>query len=177
MKIKNLQIFVLFLFCTLGFNQTKAQLVQEVSITAEEANFQMIVPNSYLLEIGTANGYYFKEEIAYTNNISIGNIRADGEQFPDGAYTMQVTPIVKLSDTERLELQGLRADNDPQKIAAFRMEHNLPDLVNVYNINFSIRNGQRREIADYVRCMATGSSGFICFFNKCGVGLWETNDY
>ncbi|MFT5385017.1 MAG: hypothetical protein ACI8X3_001870 [Saprospiraceae bacterium] len=142
MKIKNLQIFVLFLFCTLGFNQTKAQLVQEVSITAEEANFQMIVPNSYLLEIGTANGYYFKEEIAYTNNISIGNIRADGEQFPDGAYTMQVTPIVKLSDTERLELQGLRADNDPQKIAAFRMEHNLPDLVNVYNINFSIRNGQ-----------------------------------
>lgn len=142
MKIKNLYIFVLFLFCALGFHQVEAQLVQEASITAEEANFQMIAPNSYLLEIVDANGYYFKEEIPYTDKISIGNIKADGKKFSDGTYTMQVTPIIQLTDEERQELQALRADNDQDKIAAFRMEHNLPDQVNVYNINFSIRNGE-----------------------------------
>ena len=142
MKIKNLQVFVLLLFCTLGFHQLNAQLVKDVSITAEEANFQMIAPNSYLLEIGGADGYYFKEEIEYTKNISIGNVRADGKKFPDGPYVMQVTPIVKLSDAERQELRALQSANDQEKIAAFRQNHNLPGQVDVYNVYFSIRNGQ-----------------------------------
>jgi endosialidase-like protein len=142
MKIKNLYIFVLFLLCTLSFHQVEAQLVQDVSITAEEANFQMIAPNSYLLEIGSSNGYYFKEEIDHTNNISIGNVRADGKKFPDGTYTMQVTPILTLSESERIEISALREAKDFEKMAAFRAAHNLPDQVDVYNIYFSIRNGQ-----------------------------------
>jgi hypothetical protein len=66
----------------------------------------------------------------------------EGNKFPDGTYKMQVTPIVTLSETIRLELVALMEENDPEKIAAYRLAHELPSEVNVYNISFSIRNGQ-----------------------------------
>jgi len=142
MKIKQAYTFGFFLLLLLGVQQINAQLVKETSITAENADLQMIAPNSYLLEIGGADGYYFKEEVPYTDRISIGNINKDGEKFADGSYMMQVTPIVKLTEEERKELRALQADNDQNKIAAFRADHNLPNQVEVYNIYFSIRNGQ-----------------------------------
>ncbi len=142
MKVKNLLFSTLFFCCALGIQTLNAQLVEEASITANEANFKMISPNSYLMEIAGPDDYYFRQEIEFTNNISLSNIDTKGKKFPDGAYKMQVTPIVTLSETIRQELAVLRKENDQKKIAAFRMEHELPEAVNVYNISFSIQNGQ-----------------------------------
>ncbi len=142
MKIKNLLFCTLFFCCTLGINSLKAQLVEKASITANEANFKMISPNSYLMEIAGPNNYYFKQQIEHTKNISLSNVNKDGKKFSDGTYKMQVTPIVTLSETIRLELAALRKENDQEKIAAYRLAHELPSTVNVYNISFSIRNGQ-----------------------------------
>ncbi|MEM9549046.1 MAG: hypothetical protein AAGA77_23870 [Bacteroidota bacterium] len=142
MKAKNLLFCTLFFCFTLGMQPLNAQMVEEASITANEANFKMISPNSYLMEIAGPNDYYFRQEIESTNNISISNVDMEGNKFPDGTYKMQVTPIVTLSETIRQELTTLRNENDPEKIAAFRLENELPATVNVYNISFSIRNGQ-----------------------------------
>jgi len=141
MKSKQSYLVGFFLLLIMGV-QLNAQLVKDVSITAEKADIQLIAPNSYLLEIGSANGYYFKEEIPYTNQISLGNIDAKGKKFADGSYMMQVTPIVKLTEAERTELRALQANNDETAITAFRQSHDLPAQVEVYNIYFSIRNGQ-----------------------------------
>ncbi len=142
MKVKNLLICTLLFCCTLGIQPLNAQLVEEASITANEAKFKMISPSSYLMEIAGPNDYYFRQEIEFTNNISLSNEDMEGKKFPDGTYKMQVTPIVTLSETTRQELAVLRKENDPEKIAAYRLEHELPAEVNVYNIAFSIRNGQ-----------------------------------
>ena len=83
-----------------------------------------------------------KKEIEYTNMISLANVKSDGTKFQDGFYQMKVTPIIKLSETERKELTALRAAGDDEKIAAYRLAHDLPAKVDIYNINFSIRNGQ-----------------------------------
>ena len=142
MNVKNLLFCTLLFCCALGTQTLNAQLVEEASITANEAKFKMISPSSYLMEIAGPNDYYFRQEIASTNYISISNVNKNGTKFPDGAYKLQVTPIVTLSETIRQELADLRKENDPEKIAAFRLEHELPAEVNVYNIAFSIRNGE-----------------------------------
>ena len=142
MKGKNILFCTLFFCCILGIQPLNAQLVEKASITANEANFKMISPSSYLMEIAGPNNYYFKQEIEHTNNISISNVAKDGKKFVDGTYRMQVTPIVTLSETTRQELSELRKENDAEKIAAFRLENDLPAEVNVYNISFSIQNGE-----------------------------------
>jgi len=142
MKVKNLLFCTLFFCCALGIQTLNAQLVEKASITANEANFKLISPNSYLMEIAGPNNYYFKQEIAFTKNISLSNVDMKGKKFPDGTYKMQVTPIVTLSETIRQELAALRKENDPEKIAAYRLANELPATVNVYNISFSIRDGQ-----------------------------------
>jgi len=142
MKIKNLLFCTLFFCFTLGIQTLNAQLVEKASITANEANFKMISPNSYLMEVAGPNNYYFKQQIEYTKNISLSNVDKEGKKFSDGTYKLQVTPIVTLSKTVRLELAALRKENDLEKIAAYRLAHELPAAVNVYSIAFSIRNGQ-----------------------------------
>jgi len=142
MKVKNLLFCSLFFCCVLGMQSLNAQLVEKATITDNEANFKMISPDSYLMEIAGPNDYYFRQEIASTNNISLSNVDMEGKKFADGTYKMQVTPIVTLSETTRQELATLRKKNDQEKIAAFRLEHELPEAVNVYNISFSIRNGK-----------------------------------
>lgn len=142
MKAKNLLFCTLLFCCTLGIQSLNAQLVEEAKITANEASFKMISPNSYLMEIAGPNDYYFRQEIESTNSISISNLDMEGKKFPDGTYKMQVTPIVTLSETIRQELTSLRKENDSEKIAAFRLANELPAEVNVYNIAFSIRDGQ-----------------------------------
>ena len=142
MKAKNLLFCTLFFCCALGTQTLNAQLVEQASITANEANFKMISPNSYLMEIAGPNDYYFRQEIPFTKNISLSNVDMEGKKFSDGTYKMQVTPIVTLSETMRHELADLRKENDQEKIAAYRLKNELPAEVNVYNIAFSIRNGQ-----------------------------------
>ena len=142
MKGKNILFCTLFFCCILGIQTLNAQLVEEASITANEANFKMISPNSYLMEMAGPNDYYFRQEIEHTNSISLSNVDKEGRKFPDGTYRMQVTPIITLSETVRQELAELRKENDPEKIAAFRLANELPEEVNVYNISFSILNGQ-----------------------------------
>lgn len=142
MKIRSNFLFVLLLTCLIGANQVNAQLVEKSTITAEQADIQLIAPNTYMLEIGGANNYYWKEEVAHTDQISISTLKADGKAFADGTYTLQITPIVKLSDEERIELRALLSANDVEKITAFRQAHNLPERVEVSNIYFSIRNGK-----------------------------------
>ena len=142
MKVKNLLFCTMVFCCTIGIQPLNAQLVEKASITANEANFKMISPNSYLMEIAGPNNYYFKQQVEYTTNISLSNVDMNGKKFSDGTYKMQVTPILTLSETIRLELAALRNENDQEKIAAYRLAHELPATVNVYNISFSIRDGK-----------------------------------
>ncbi len=142
MKIRILFLYVLTVLCTLGIHSLNAQIVDQTSITADEANFKLIAPNSFIMEIGGPNGYYYKQEVVHSNNISISNLDANGKKFEDGTYLLQVTPIVTLSDIERQELTSLREKNDLKGMAAYRLAHDLPEVVDVTNVYFSIRNGQ-----------------------------------
>lgn len=142
MKIRTLSLYVLAILCTLGSQSLYAQIIDKTTITAEEANFELIAPNAYIMEIGGPNGYYYKQEIKHANNISIANVDANGKKFEDGSYLLQVTPILTLTDQEREDLNILRKENDLEKIAAYRLAHNLPEIVDVTNVYFSIRNGQ-----------------------------------
>ena len=141
-KIRTLFLYVLAIVCTMGSQSLNAQIIDKTTITADEANFKLIAPNAYIMEIGGPNGYYYKQEINHTNNISIANIDANGKKFEDGSYLLQVTPILTLSDKERKELNTLREKNDLKEMAAYRLAHNLPEIVDVTNVYFSIRDGQ-----------------------------------
>jgi hypothetical protein len=92
----------------------------------------------------------------------------EGKKFPDGAYKMQVTPIVTLSETIRQELAHLRKENDQENIAAFRLEHELPAEVNVYNIAFRIRNGQ---------FVSPDQKEFKGAYLPSTTNLWEQQDH
>jgi hypothetical protein len=142
MKIKNPLFLLIFLFYFLGLTNGLAQIVDKVTVTAEETNIQFIAPNAYFLEIAGPDNYYFKKEIDYTQRISVSNLKADGNAFLDGSYTLQITPIVTLTPFEREELRALQADNDQKKIATFREEHGLPAQVDVHSIYFRIQNGK-----------------------------------
>jgi hypothetical protein len=102
----------------------------------------MIAPDKYLVEIAGPGAYYWKKEVDHTQQISIANIRKDGKQFTDGYYKMQITPILTLTAEERKVLRALSDANELEKMAAYRLEHNLPERVDVFNIGFSIRNGK-----------------------------------
>ncbi|MEM8907039.1 MAG: tail fiber domain-containing protein, partial [Bacteroidota bacterium] len=86
--------------------------------------------------------FYWKQEIEKTNNILLNNTLTDGKQFTDGSYTLQVTPVYHLTADQKEQLQSLRANNDQDAIAAFRADHNLPSEVNVYTVNFGVRDGK-----------------------------------
>lgn len=142
MKFRNLLLSGLFICSLFFYAPLQAQLVQETTISAEQAAFQMIAPDKYLIEIAGPGAYYWKKEVDYTQQISIANINKDGKQFTDGLYKMQITPILTLTAEERKELRALSDANELEKMAAYRLAHNLPEQVEVHNINFSIRNGQ-----------------------------------
>ena len=72
MKVKNLLFCTLFFCCALGIQTLNAQLVEKATITGNEANFKMISPNSYLMEIAGPNDYYFRQEIEFTGCFSNG---------------------------------------------------------------------------------------------------------
>ena len=135
-------IIVFLCICTIGLQSLTAQeLVKEVSIADQEANFKLIKPSAYLMEIAGPNGYYFKNKVNHTNNISIANVKADGSKFSDGLYQMQITPIIELEPNVRKEFAALRAEGNFEKINDYRLAHDLPESVNVYNVYFSIKNG------------------------------------
>lgn len=142
MKIRMRILFVLLTVSVFSLNSMHAQIIKQSEITAEKADFQLIAPNSYMLEIGGENNYYWKQELDYTDNISIAALKADGKPFADGSYVLQITPIVKLTDEERKELRTLLSTNNQEQILAFRQAHNLPERVEVTNIYFRILNGK-----------------------------------
>ena len=141
MKIRNLYLYLFIALCVLGIQSLNAQMIDSTSITADEANIKLLAPNAFIMEIGGPNGYYFKQKVDYTNNISISNVDANGKKFEDGSYLLQITPILTLSDIERKELNDLREKNDVKGMVAYRLAHNLPAKVDVNNVYFSIRNG------------------------------------
>ena len=141
MKIRNLYLYLYIALCVLGIQSLNAQMIDSTSITADEANIKLLAPNAFIMEIGGPNGYYFKQKVDYTNNISISNVDENGKKFEDGSYLLQITPILTLSDIERKELNDLREKNDVKGMVAYRLAHNLPAKVDVNNVYFSIRNG------------------------------------
>ncbi|MFT5802026.1 MAG: hypothetical protein ACI956_001836, partial [Nonlabens sp.] len=144
MKQITYSVFGILLFCLLTVNAQAQKLVEDVNISSENATLQMVdqTPQSYLLEIGGPDNYYWKEEINDAKAISISTLKANGEKFSDGQYNLQVTPIIKFTTEQQSSLREARNKNDEAAIAAFRQANNLPALVEVYNINFSIRDGK-----------------------------------
>ncbi len=130
------------LLCFLALNAQAQELVKDVKISSEKTTLQMAdqSPQSYLLEIGGPDSYYWKKEIKDVKSINLSNLNAKGEKFSDGLYKLQVTPILKISPEQKAMLKEIRFDE--KAMAAFRIEHNFPTEVDVYNINFSIRNGK-----------------------------------
>ena len=94
--MKNALFLGLAVFCLLFVNNLSAQsIVEDLNISPEEASIQMAdkTNKNYLVEIGGPNAYYFKQNINETREIHISNHQADGKAFPDGTYTLQITPI------------------------------------------------------------------------------------
>ena len=119
------------------------EIVKDVSISSEVAKVQMadLTPNSYFIEVGGPNGYYHKETVDFTNEISLGNVNAKGEKFEDGLYSLQVTPVFTLTEEQRSALTEMRDNNDEEGMQTYREAHNLPSRVDKFLMNFSIKNG------------------------------------
>lgn len=133
-------------FCLLLISETAIgqSIVKDVDITSEEAKVQFSdeTPNSYFVEIAGPENYYLKQRVDYKNTLSLSNLNTKGEKFEDGVYTLQITPIITLTEEQRKLLTQLRAINDVEAMAKFRRDNDLPDVVDGYSINFSIKNGK-----------------------------------
>ena len=143
--MKNALFFGIAVISLLFINEVSAQsIVKDLQVSSEETNIQMAdqALKNYLVEIAGPDAYYFKHEITDTKEISLSNQQVNGEPFPDGGYTLQITPVYQLTEEQRAILQELRGNGDADGIAAFRQQNNLPTEVAQYVINFSIRNGK-----------------------------------
>ncbi|MEO1261228.1 MAG: tail fiber domain-containing protein [Bacteroidota bacterium] len=146
MKIRNIFMYGMAFFCLfLISTQTIGQdVVKDVDITSDQASVQMVdaKPTSYFVEIGGPNNYYQKQRVESTNAISLSNLQKDGEKFKDGLYTLQITPIIELTQQQRTDLLEMRNKNDQEAIAAYRDAHDLPTRVDQFSMNFRIQNGK-----------------------------------
>ncbi|MEL6863550.1 MAG: tail fiber domain-containing protein [Bacteroidota bacterium] len=116
--------------------------MNDVKVSKEAAELDMAKEQLYTLEIGGPNNYYWKQNVNDVSKLKITPFNEKGKRFEDGTYTVQITPIYSMTDAQRDELLQLRASNDTEAITAFRERNNLPENVEVFNINFSIRDGQ-----------------------------------
>ncbi len=141
MKMKNLLFLNLLALSFLFVNQTFAQ---NVEITSEEANIQMVDQSlkNYLVEIAGPDAYYHKQQVENTKEIHLSKYQADGTVFPEGSYTLQVTPVFQLTEAQRATIIDLQSKNDAAGIKAFREANNLPDQVGQMVVNFAIQNGK-----------------------------------
>ena len=145
MKMKNAIWLSTAIICMLFTSNSFAQsIVNDVDISANEANIEMTnqTPQNYLVEIGGPDDYYWKQRVEHTNEISLSNQQVNGESFPDGQYTLQVTPVYTLTDAQRADLIKLRQANDRTGIKAYRDANNLPSDVDQFVVYFSIRTGK-----------------------------------
>lgn len=119
------------------------EYVKDVRFSAEKAaiTLEKGAPDSYLLAITGPGDYEWRQSIERVESISLSNMRADGQVFPDGQYTLQVSPIFNLTDAARKTLRQLTDEKNMEALAAFRLENNLPERVEVSNVYFSIQNG------------------------------------
>ena len=141
MKLSN--ILMVFLLCGISIS-TFGQKNQPVKISQEEAKIHVnnTEISTYSIEISGPNNYYWQEQIDAVESISISNQKADGTLFPDGKYTMQITPIYQLSEEQKTFLNSLRARNDFAAIKAYRAKENLPDNASGILTNFTIVEGK-----------------------------------
>jgi hypothetical protein len=146
MNIKLLPKQLAALFCGLLFAGclTAQEYVKKVDIQQEEASLQMDVgyADAFFMKITGPEDFEFTQEIRDARDITISSFTEEGKAYKDGIYTMQVTPIFDLTAEERVTLRGLLAQKDAEALAAFRLEHNLPANVHVYNMYFSIKDGK-----------------------------------
>jgi len=132
------------LLSLLVVNFSHAQkLVKDLKFTPENAKIEFTENETkgYLVEIGGPNTFYWSQEIEYTKDIILPNKMADGKDYADGTYTLQITPIYTLTAEQKQVLQQFRVSNDQKAIAQFRTENNLPTEADVYSVSFGIRNG------------------------------------
>ena len=128
----------------LAGNLVAQDFVKDVTISSEKTNLHLEngSPDNYLLIITGPDNYEWKQEIRKVDDISISNLRADGQKFPDGKYTLQVSPIFQLTDAQRQTLRQLSDKQDLEALAAFRQENQLPAQVDVFNVHFAIQDGE-----------------------------------
>ncbi len=137
--------FLILLACLLSYNHTIAQqLVEKIQIAPEEATLEFKENNmeGYLLEIGGPDAFYWKQEIAQVENLKMSTHFADGKTFKDGSYTLQVTPYYRLTKKQREDLHAAQAKGGEAAIQAYRLANNLPATVEVFTVNFGIRDGR-----------------------------------
>jgi len=134
-------LLLLFFVC-LQFGSSAQDLVDKINVSDQEANIQFISPNEYMLEIAGPDNYYYKYNVQHTDEISLSNVKANGEKFGDGSYRLQITPILTLSNEDRNKLSSFRANGNEEAIAEYRAKHNLPSEIDIININFGIRDGK-----------------------------------
>ncbi len=135
--------FCLLLFFLITGNLVAQNFIQEVKISSEETALSLTegAPDSYLLVITGPENYEWKQEVKKVDALTISPVMANGQQFPDGKYTLQVSPIFQLTDAERQTLRQLSDQQDANALAAFRAEHQLPSRVDIFNVHFAIENG------------------------------------
>lgn len=120
------------------------EYVQGVGVNASQTEFtvNVVSPDAFLLEISGPADYYWRGEVEDEKELTVTNTLPDGRPMVDGSYTLQVTPIFKLSDEQREALKVIRENQDEAALQTFRELHQLPSRVERYTVYYRIVEGK-----------------------------------
>ncbi|MEN0003325.1 MAG: tail fiber domain-containing protein [Bacteroidota bacterium] len=161
MRIKKPITFLLLLVATVALSTLSAQdYVKDVTIKKEQAAIRLAkdAPDNYALRISGPGDFISNSTVEVVEAITLTAFDKDGSAFADGQYTLEITPILTLSEEDRTILRKLSDARDMEALAAFRAERNLPEAMNSYVVYYSIKDG--KFIAPLAEPKATETTAF-----------------
>lgn len=146
MNFKNILNHLFALCCMLAFSNAvlAQQLVEKVSISEQEATLSVsyVTPDAYAFQVAGPNGYFFEKEVPTTKEITFNNLNEKGQVYEDGLYKLQISPIFKMTEADQVKFREVLAEGNESAIAEFRATNNIPSEVQVYSVNFTVKDGK-----------------------------------
>lgn len=146
MKSANkLRLLGMLACCLIGqLMYAQSPIVDDVDVQANEANLKMNteIARSYFIEITGPNDYFTSYTVENATDVRLSPFKADGTSFENGSYSLQLTPVFKLTPEQEQSLLSLRAEGNTAAINRYMIDNQLPTSVDVFTYNFGIREGK-----------------------------------